>query len=92
MPSENRQKCPEVSKFIAYITGQSLARQVKLHLDLGPWWWYSGQRSGLLLQQSEFVSCLLLNFSVIVLYEKTKIKEEEAGHGPFLKKLHLDFI
>ena len=41
-------------------------------LLLGPWWWYSGQRSRLLLRRSEFDSRWFLYYSVIVLYEKDK--------------------
>ena len=44
-------------------------------LEAGPWWWSSDQHSRLLLQRSEFESRWLLNFSLIVLYEKTKINK-----------------
>ena len=56
---------------------------------IGPWWWSSGQRSRLMLRRSEFESRWLLNFSVIVLYEKTKINEKRPGLAQLKKKLSL---
>ncbi len=49
----------------------------------GPWWWSSGQRAPLLLRRSEFESRWLL--ILLLLYEKTKINEKEAGVGLFKK-------
>ena len=62
----------------------ALVKSYDLSLWIGLWWWYSGQRSLLLLRRSEFESRWLLIFSAIV-YEKTKINKKEARKGPLKK-------
>ena len=59
-------------------------RQILFSND-GPWLWLStGQRTCLLLRQSEFESRWSLQFfSVNFVFEKYKNKQKEAGNGPF---------
>ena len=51
----------------------------------GPWWWFSGQRSRLLLQRSKFEFCWLLLYGTA---RKDENKRKEAGNGPFFKKVY----
>ena len=56
-------------------------------LNVGAWWWYSGQHPCLLLRQFKFKSCWLLNISVQFLEKTKKYKKRLAGFSP-LKKLY----
>ena len=70
--SERKFVCRWTSKLRAAAETKSLTKHSSS--ILGPWWWYSGQRTCLRLQWFEFESSWLLNFYVLNL-EKTKINE-----------------
>ena len=65
---------------------RNIIHDIIKELNVGPWWWSSGQRARLLLRQSEFESRWGLHFFCKIVIEKHENKQKEAEVGPFFFK------